>query len=346
VHVAIRTPLLTLFLACAALAGAQEREWRDVQQTVTIRLDGTVSVRDYRTLHADEGVMEAYICVELEPEMRLTLREAPIFPQEVYTQRCADGRGTEIVIRNETPRTNGRYYFEYELEGSLNAYSDIIEWRWPMLEPNHYPVDGYRLTINVPKELETWDTFATHVQPEVPKGWTYLFAHEYKASLARVPAGEGVEARVLMDTYPFEITGEGEAFADLLKEIGPSPFGPDAAVLLPAGTLIIPLSHCLDSLREEVLEDIERFVQSLLTGALAGACTIIIDPEGGWDTYFSEVEAAFIAAGYRTAQRGHITSRLQHARFDHGEWDHYIRVFGMDSFLEDPVMLIGVFPAL
>ena len=212
-----------------------------------------------------------------------------------------------------------------------------------MLEPDHYPVDGYQLTINVPEEVD--GVFATHVQPGTARGWTLLEKPEYKTWQEWIPAGEGLEARVLMDPYRFSIRGEGERFNDLVREIGPVPFGPHGDVLLPAGTLLFTIRQCASfgtggAWEEETTAALQTFV----SGAFAGFCGYSATTEEDREAYLQGVEDAYTAAGYRVADRGFVVQGMQHIKFDHPVWDHYVRVFRYPGDASETFLIIGVFP--
>jgi hypothetical protein len=149
-------------------------EWWDVVQDVRILADGTVEVRDERTLWTDEDFGEAFLCVQLRPHERLSLIEgetAALSPGPAavgLAQPCAGG--TEVVVRQEVRVQKRRVRFAYRIEHSLDAYGDVVQWYWNILEQDRPAVRGYRLTVRIPGAMEApFDAFVMrYANPEEP----------------------------------------------------------------------------------------------------------------------------------------------------------------------------------
>ena len=122
-----------------ALGLAEARfEWRDVVQDVRILPDGGVEVRDERTLWTSEDFREAFVCVHLRSGERLTLLEGETGalspgPNAIGLSQPCDG-GTEVVVRQDARVRERRVRFAYRLDGTVDAYSDVIQWYWNILE--------------------------------------------------------------------------------------------------------------------------------------------------------------------------------------------------------------------
>ena len=101
-------------------------------QEVTVRADGTVTVLDTRTLTTDEDFGEAFICLTPGSGNTVTLLEGGVLSPgpaaTALTQGCADGSGgTELVVRLAERVDEQRVFFRYRLNGSLDAYTDVVQ---------------------------------------------------------------------------------------------------------------------------------------------------------------------------------------------------------------------------
>lgn len=224
-----------VMLLVAANASAQSYQWRDVVQEVEIRPTGDVYVSDTRTLWTDEDFGEAFICLDLtppalSPDLRpsVTLQNTSAAlgsgPNwQAFTQPCevnGGQSGTELVIRNDRRIAERRVRFDYVLHGSVKAYSDVVEWYWHILEPNHPPVIGYRLVVRAPGGmLDPYDAYVhTLGNPERPRVSLSEDRSTLNVAFDRVPPTHGVEIRYLMDPALFDIRGTASGFQMLLED--------------------------------------------------------------------------------------------------------------------------------
>lgn len=213
--------LVVALLLSGALA--QRFEWRDVVQRVDIQASGDVIVTDERTLWTDGDFGEAFICIALKPSQRITLLEgsgavSPGPPARAFTQSCEGG--TELVVRNETRVQERRVRFVYRLEGSIEAYSDVVQWYWIILEQDHPPVIGYRLEVNAPGPMSApFDAYVHRFNnPELPSVTLSADRSRLTVNFNRIPRGDGVEIRYLMDPALFTVRGTVPGFERLLRE--------------------------------------------------------------------------------------------------------------------------------
>jgi len=218
----VRTLLTVVILALWTLAAAQDFEWRDVVQEVRIGPDGTVTVRDARTLGTDEDFAEAFICIQLGEGQRVTLLEggalSPGPDAEAFQQPCEGGQ--ELVVRQEARVSQRRVFFEYRLEGTVTAYSDVVAWYWNVLEPTHPPVRGYDLTVTAPGPMEApYDAFVhRYGNPEEPRVTLSDDRRELRVAFSSIPDGSGVEVRYLIDPALFTLRGTEPGLEELLRD--------------------------------------------------------------------------------------------------------------------------------
>lgn len=218
---------LVLVAVCAMLllgsAAAQRYEWRDVRQHVRIEPDGTVRVHDERTLWTNEDFGEAFLCVNLRGRQRLRLLDDSgavdsSTPARALVQRC--DLGTELVVRFDQRVQEERVRFSYELTGTVNAHADVVQWYWNILEREHPPVHGYRLVVEVPGPMdEPFDAFVhRYDNTEEPRVSLSADRSRLEVEFDRIPDGDGVEIRYLMDPELFTISGRDERFLQFLEE--------------------------------------------------------------------------------------------------------------------------------
>ena len=207
------------------LAAAHARfEWRDVVQEVSIAADGTVVVRDERTLWTpDEDFAEAFICVGHPSHVRLTLLEgsgavsAPV-PARAFQQPCT--AGTEVVVRHDRRIRESRVRFVYRLDGTIDAYRDVVQWYWNLIQLDHPPIVGYRLTVTAPGPMAApYDAYVMrYANPEEPRVALSGDRRVLTVAFDRIPRGDGVEVRFLMDPALFEVRGSAMALEELLRD--------------------------------------------------------------------------------------------------------------------------------
>lgn len=201
-----------LLSVCALLlvgaVSAQSYQWRDVVQKVNILPGGSVIVDDTRTLWTDDDFGEAFICVHLAPGQRLTLLEGSGAlgpgPSATAFQQACDG-GTEVVVKNSVRLSERRVRFVYRLDGALDLRSDVVQWYWQILEQDHPPVRGYSLTVTTPgPSAAPYDAYVHRfANPELPRVSLSDDRSRLDVAFDRVPSGDGVEIRYLMDPALF-----------------------------------------------------------------------------------------------------------------------------------------------
>lgn len=219
-------PLALLLLASAAQA---QFSWQEVRQDVTIHRDGSVTVRDERTLRASGGddFGEAFICVLLEGPQRLVLLDdagAVDRPGQAraFTQPCEDGSGgTEMVVRYDSRRTSGRVLFHYRLENTLSYYSDAVEWHWQVYDTDSPTARDYRLRVNVPGPMDhPYDAVVYRFgNPEQPLVQLAEDRSRLLVEFDTIPRGHGVEVRWFMDPSLFTDRGSEPGLLQILEEI-------------------------------------------------------------------------------------------------------------------------------
>ncbi len=219
-----RLILVAIVVALLATHAHARFEWQDVVQEVRILADGSVEVRDERTLWTDQDFGEAFLCVQLRDRERLTLIEAETValspgPPAVGLAQPCDG-GTEVVVRQESRVQERRVRFAYRIEGSLDVYADVVQWYWNILERDRPVVVGYELTVRAPGAMgEPFDAFVMrYANPEMPSVELSDDRSLLRVTFERVPIGDGVEIRYLMDPQLFDVKGDRPGLASLLRE--------------------------------------------------------------------------------------------------------------------------------
>jgi uncharacterized membrane protein len=217
--------LALLAIVVFASAWAQARfEWRDVVQQVTIAADGSVVVRDERTLWTpDEDFGEAFICVGHPRSVTVTLLDGSGAvsagpPATAFQQPC--DAGTEVVVRNQTRVKERRVLFVYRLDGTVEPYSDVVQWYWNLIQLDHPPIVGYRLTVTAPGPMaEPFDAYVMRYgNPEEPRVALSGDRRVLTVAFDRIPSGDGVEVRYLMDPALFTVRGTRPGFETLLRD--------------------------------------------------------------------------------------------------------------------------------
>jgi uncharacterized membrane protein len=217
--------LALLAIVVFASAWAQARfEWRDVVQQVTLAADGSVVVRDERTLWTpDEDFGEAFICVGHPRSVTVTLLDGSGAvsagpPATAFQQPC--DAGTEVVVRNQTRVKERRVLFVYRLDGTVEPYSDVVQWYWNLIQLDHPPIVGYRLTVTAPGPMaEPFDAYVMRYgNPEEPRVALSGDRRVLTVAFDRIPSGDGVEVRYLMDPALFTVRGTRPGFETLLRD--------------------------------------------------------------------------------------------------------------------------------
>ena len=212
-------------LSFVGWASAQDFTWRDVVQDVSIQADGSVIVRDERTLTTDEDFGEAFLCIDLEAGQTVTLLEggarSPGPAAEAFQQPCEDGSGgTELVVRQETRVSERRVFYRYRLEDSLDLYNDVVQWYWKILEETHPPVRGYDLTVQTPGAMKgPYDAYVHRLgNTELPTVSLSENRQLLRVHYDRVPEDRGVEIRYLMPPELFTVKGDRPGLERLLRD--------------------------------------------------------------------------------------------------------------------------------
>jgi len=222
-HIRRSIRLLTLLVLVFGAAAHARFEWRDVVQQVDIAPDGSVVVRDERTLWTDESFGEAFICVGHDPWVTLTLLDgsgavSPGPPATALQQPCA--AGTEVVVRQESRVRERRVRFVYRLDGTVDAYADVVQWYWNLIQLDHPPILGYRLTVTAPGPMAApFDAYVMRYgNPEAPRVALSPDRRVLTVAFDRIPPRDGVEVRFLMDPALFTLRGSEPAFERLLQD--------------------------------------------------------------------------------------------------------------------------------
>lgn len=202
---------------------AQRFEWRDVVQKVNIQADGGVVFDDTRTLWTDDDFGEAFICVGLQPGQTLTLLEGsggvgPGPSTTAFSQACE--AGTEVVVRNAKRVSERRVRFVYRIDGTVDAFSDVVQWYWNPIQGDHPAIHGYDLTVAAPGPMAApFDAYVhRYANSERPTVELAPDRSSLHVTFNRIPSGVGLEIRYLMDPSLFTITGSAPALARLLAD--------------------------------------------------------------------------------------------------------------------------------
>ena len=215
--------VVVLALLAASLAYAQSYEWCDVKQIVTVQPDGRIVVLDERTLWTDGQFIEAFICFGHEDHhsvnmLPLTGAVGAGPESYAYTQPC--GAGTEIVIRGAEPVSERRLRFAYVFDGTLDVYSDVVQWFWNLLQLDHPPIRGYRLVVQAPGPTQQLFYAYVHryANPDPGRVWVAENGSKMTAQFDNIPPGDGIELRLLMDPALFGEVATEEGLEQLLEE--------------------------------------------------------------------------------------------------------------------------------
>ncbi len=217
--------LILSLLLLGSVALAQDYTWENVVQTVDIRADGSVLVRDERTLTTDDDFGEAFVCLNLAAGESVTLLDggaiSPGPAARAYTQPCENGSGgTELVVAQDSRVDERRVFWRYRLEGSLDVYSDVVQWYWKILEEEHPPVRGYDLTVTTPGPMQApFDAFVHRLgNRETPTVDLSSDRQRLTVRYDAIPDNTGVEIRYFMPPTLFTLKGQEPGFERLLQD--------------------------------------------------------------------------------------------------------------------------------
>jgi len=216
----IRWALLLLMIAGVAQAQPQ---WREVVQTVRIAADGSTIFDTELTAVVTSGDFgEVFICVEHGSSPLTLLPESGVVRANsggrALTQPCEGG--TEVVVRLEPRTTEARVRLAYRLDESVDRYSDVVQWYWNLLPLDRPTIVGYQLRIEAPGPMaEPFEAYVMRYRnPEVPTVNLSSDRGSLEVSFNRIPAGEGVEIRYLMDPQLFNNAGTRPGLEALLRD--------------------------------------------------------------------------------------------------------------------------------
>lgn len=217
--------LLAGLLSFVSLVSAQDFTWRNVVQNVKVERDGSVIIRDERTLTTDEDFREAFVCIELAAGQTVTLLEGGAVssgPAAVaFQQPCEDGSGgTELVVRQERRVDERRVFYRYRLEGSLELYSDVVQWYWKVLGHRDQQVRGYDLTVQLPGPMTApYDAYVHRLgNTELPTVDLSADRQTLNVHYDNVPENTGVEIRYLTPPELFSVAGDKPGLERLLRD--------------------------------------------------------------------------------------------------------------------------------
>jgi len=212
---------LLLFLL-GAFSHAQP-EWRDVVQTITITANGSTTFDTELTAFLSSGDFgEVFLCVEHGPSPLTMLPTSGVVRAssagEAFTQPCKDG--TEVAVRLEQRTREARVRIAYRLDNSLDLYRDVAQWYWNLLPRDRPTIVGYHATIHAPGPMA--DPFEAYVMrygnPELPIVTLAEDRSRLEIRFNRIPQGEGVEVRYLMDPILFTQRGSQLGMERLLRD--------------------------------------------------------------------------------------------------------------------------------
>lgn len=212
--------LLALWLI-GSLAHAQG-EWRDVIQTVSIAANGSTIVNTELTAVVRNGDFgEVFMCIE-HGSSTLTLLESGVVRADsassAFTQPCPGG--TEVVVRLAQRTREARVRLAYRLDDSVQRYRDVVQWYWNLLPRNRPVILGYTLSLTAPGPMtDPFDAFVMRFNnPESPTVSLTSDRSRLEVRFDRIPDGDGVEVRYLMDPALFSERGVHPGLETLLSE--------------------------------------------------------------------------------------------------------------------------------
>ncbi len=217
-------PLALLLVALlAGVALGQSYRWSDVVQDVTLEPGGAVIVRDTRTLSTTGDFGEAFICVGHGSGQSVTLLPGtqalgPGPDARAYSQPCKGG--TEVVVHMSRRIAERRVRFVYRLDGTMQPYTDVVQWYWNLVQLDHPTIQGYHLTVHAPGPMASpYDAYVHRYQnPEKPTVTLSDDRSTLRVAFQRIPSGDGVEVRYLMDPALFTLRGTSPGMKRLLQD--------------------------------------------------------------------------------------------------------------------------------
>jgi uncharacterized membrane protein len=211
-----------LLLLFGALGHAQG-EWRDVVQTITVAADGSTTFDTEITAFVGNGDFgEVFMCVEHGPSQLTLLPTSGVVRAsssgEAFTQPCTDG--TELVVRLAQRTREARVRISYRLDNTLDLYRDVAQWYWNLLPRDRPTIVGYRATIDAPGPMAApFEAYVMRYQnPERPTVTLAEDRSRLEIRFQRIPRGDGVEVRYLMDPALFTQRGSQLGMERLLRE--------------------------------------------------------------------------------------------------------------------------------
>lgn len=223
------TAVLILFVALFTTVAEARWEWRDVRQVIEIRANGTILVEDTRTLWTDtDDFGEAFLCITHGPQIDLTMLPGSGSvdggpPMPYREADCASGAaGTELIVGElDTRYQQRRVRFLYLLEGALQVHGDVVQWYWEIYGRENEPdAMGYHLTVTVPGAMDApYDAYVHRFNnPEIPIVTLSSDRSRLDVLFDRIPSGQGLEIRYLMDPTVFMVEGTGEQLHVYLED--------------------------------------------------------------------------------------------------------------------------------
>ena len=214
--------LALVLLVFSAFAHA-EPQWRDVVQTVSIAADGSTIFDMTLTAVVTSGDFgEVFLCVD-HGVSRLTL-----LPQSGVVRASSGGRafsqpcdvGTEVVVRLDQRTSEARVRLAYRIDDSVDVYSDVVQWYWNLFPLERPTIVGYRLSLKIPGSMVApFDAYVMRYgNPEVPIVSLRADRRRLDVHFDRIPYGDGVEVRYLMDPGLFNAIGSRAGFVELLRD--------------------------------------------------------------------------------------------------------------------------------
>ncbi len=124
------------------------------------------------------------------------------------------------MVRNNVRIQQRRVRFRYRLEGSVEPFSDVMQWYWEIFGRKNVETVGYALTVTAPGTMAApFDAYVHRFSnPEQPFVGLADQRNVLTVRFDRIPAGEGVEIRYLMDPAVFTVRGTRQGFQELLED--------------------------------------------------------------------------------------------------------------------------------